>query len=71
MSLLRTEPTSDDEPTAPDIAEALANLCAAAKRCQRVTHEASTLQPTDWDRRHRQINDALDEYERRVTGEIR
>ena len=51
-----------DESTRADIAEAITNMCARARREMPVV--GTELLPTPWDKRHRAIDALLDDYER-------
>lgn len=51
-----------DEDTRADIAEALTNLCAHAKRQQYVVERSYLDLPTAWTKAHQQINAVLADY---------
>lgn len=57
----------NDASTRADIAECIANVNERAKRVPHVTTVCTGLPPTEWDRRHEQINLLLDEMAGRAT----
>lgn len=56
-------PPATDETTRADIAEALANLTAYAKRQPRVVHRFEADPPTRWDVAHERIDAALTSWQ--------
>lgn len=50
-----------DETTRDELASALANVCARARRIPHVV--GSETLPSEWDRRHRQLDELLSDWE--------
>jgi hypothetical protein len=51
-----------DDTTPEELAEAITQMCAWAKRQQRLIAQFDADDPTDWDKAHRRMDGPLDDY---------
>lgn len=60
--MIQSAEDATDEVKPEEIAEALGHMCAWAKRQQHIVAQFADDEPTAWDKAHRRMDVALDDY---------